>query len=134
MGYLNIKDGCQVYADTSVFIYTVESHPEYWSLLQPLWEKFDKNLIEIYNSELTLLEVLINSIKNEDNLLINDYEKLLLNTDICLISINKSILRASANLRAKSKIKTPDAIHIATALSLKCDLFLTNDLNLKNIQ
>lgn len=50
--------------------------------------------------------MLINPIKNEDDLLINDYEKLLLDTDICLISINKSILRASANLRVKSKIKT----------------------------
>lgn len=133
MGYLNIANGSKIYADTSVFIYTVESNPEYWSLLQPLWLKFDRNLIDIYTSELTLLEVLVNPIKQQDNLLISDYEQLLLDTNIRLISINQSILREGANLRANMKIKTPDAIQVATALNLNCDLFLTNDLGLKNI-
>lgn len=133
MGYLNIPDGSQVYADTSVFIYTVESHPQYFSLLQPLWLKFQSGLIQIYSSELTLLEVLVNPIKQGDNLLISDYEQLLLDTNIQLKPITQSILREAANLRAKKKIKTPDAIHLATALALRCSIFLTNDKGLKNI-
>lgn len=133
MGYLNIPDGSQVYADTSVFIYTVESHPEYFFLLQPLWLKFQSGLIQIYSSELTLLEVLVNPIKQGDNLLISDYEQLLLDTNIQLKPITQSILREAANLRAKKKIKTPDAIHLATALALRCSIFLTNDKGLKNI-
>lgn len=133
MGYLNIPDGSQVYADTSVFIYTVESHPEYFFLLQPLWLKFQSGLIQIYSSELTLLEVLVNPIKQGDNLLISDYEQLLLDMNIQLKPITQSILREAANLRAKKKIKTPDAIHLATALALRCSIFLTNDKGLKNI-
>jgi predicted nucleic acid-binding protein len=133
MGFLNIINNSKIYADTSVFIYTVESHPEYWSLLEPLWDKFQRGAIEICTSELTLLEVLINPIKQGDNLLISDYEQLLLDTNIQLKPINQSILREAANLRANTKIKTPDAIHIATALAVNCTAFLTNDLGLKNI-
>lgn len=133
MALLNIVDNSKIYADTSVFIYTLESHPEYWLLLQPLWLQFERKLVDIYTSELTLLEVLVNPIKQKDELLINDYQNLLLDTNIQLIPINQSILKEAANIRAKNKIKTPDAIHVATALNFNCDVFLTNDLGLKNI-
>lgn len=133
MALLNIVDSSKIYADTSVFIYTLESHPQYWLLLQPLWLQFERNLVDIYTSELTLLEVLVNPIKQDDTLLINDYQNLLLNTNIKLMPINQSSLKQAAIIRAKNKIKTPDAIHIATALNCNYDVFLTNDLGLKNI-
>jgi predicted nucleic acid-binding protein len=53
------------------------------------------------------------------------YHNILSITKIKLQPITLSILREGANLRAKTKFKTPDAIHVATALSLNCDLFLT---------
>lgn len=49
-----------------------------------------------------------------------------------LISITQALLRKAAQLRARTKLKTPDAIHAATALSRNCTLFLTNDRALKN--
>ncbi|MCP4258155.1 MAG: type II toxin-antitoxin system VapC family toxin, partial [Planctomycetes bacterium] len=39
----------------------------------------------------------------------------------------------AAKLRAKYSIKTPDAIQIATGVIMKADVFLTNDINLKNV-
>ena len=30
-------------------------------------------------------------------------------------------------------LKTPDAIHAATAISVNCDLFITNDKNFRNL-
>jgi hypothetical protein len=37
MGQLIIPDGAIVYVDTVPVIYSVETHPDCWALLRPLW-------------------------------------------------------------------------------------------------
>jgi predicted nucleic acid-binding protein len=49
------------------------------------------------------------------------------------MQITQTILRDAAHLRATTNIKTPDAIHAATALNVGCTLFLTNDTGLRNV-
>jgi predicted nucleic acid-binding protein len=43
------------------------------------------------------------------------------------LPITRHILEAAAQLRATTGLKTPDAIHAATALHGGCTLFVTND-------
>ncbi|MEB3885927.1 type II toxin-antitoxin system VapC family toxin [Lyngbya sp. CCY1209] len=127
MGQLNLSDFQSVYIDTSVVIYTVEANPSYYSLLQPLWERFQIGDIELMTSELTLMEVLVMPIRQENYTLIEDYRNLLESTQIQLIPIEREILLGAAELRARTNLKTPDAIHATTAINANCDLFLTND-------
>lgn len=51
-----------------------------------------------------------------------------------IIDPTKQICLTAAQLRAAYKLKTPDAIHIATAIDSGCDVFITNDDNLKKVQ
>ncbi len=66
MGQLNIPPSAIVYADTSIFIYTVEENLDYYSLLQPLWSLFQAGEVEIISSELTLMETLVAPLRDED--------------------------------------------------------------------
>jgi predicted nucleic acid-binding protein len=132
MGQLILPTSDSIYIDTSVAIYTIEGNPDYYSLLQPLWSKFYAGEIQIISSELILMEVLVVPLRNANNSLVADYEELLLSSQVQLISINQSILRQAANLRATSNLKTPDAIHAATALSVSCNQFITNDKGFRN--
>ncbi|MEG4851385.1 PIN domain-containing protein [Microcoleus sp. B5-D4] len=133
MGQLNLPSSATIYLDTQVIIYTVEANPNYYSLLQPLWVKFQTGEIELMTSELTLMETLVFPLKNANNILVSDYEQLLLSSDIQLVPITQSVLRTAANLRANTHLKTPDAIHAATAISEGCTLFLTNDNGFRNV-
>ena len=65
--------------------------------------------------------------------LIRRYEALLFSPEISLVSINQAILRSAATLRAQTNLKTPDAIHAATALNKGCTVFLTNDAALRKV-
>lgn len=133
MGQLNLPSSATIYLDTQVIIYTVEANPNYYSLLQPLWLKFQTGEIELMTSELTLLETLVFPLKNANTILVSDYEQLLLSSDIQLVPITQSVLRTAANLRANTHLKTPDAIHAATAIREGCTLFLTNDNGFRNV-
>jgi predicted nucleic acid-binding protein len=133
MGQLVISSGSKVYVDTAVLIYTLEENTDYFDLLEPLWLKFQAQEIELISSELILMEVLVVPLRNNNNSLVTDYEQLLLNSAMQLIPINQAILRQAANLRATNNLKTPDAIHAATAISVNCDLFITNDKGFRNL-
>jgi predicted nucleic acid-binding protein len=133
MGTLSIQVPSLIYLDTSPVIYSVEKFPEYVSLLAPLWLRLQVGEIEIVSSELILMETLVLPLRNSDSILINAYEQLLISSEMRLIPISQSILRQAANLRAKNNIKTPDAIHAATALSVSCNQFITNDKGFHNV-
>ncbi|MCY7321210.1 MAG: PIN domain-containing protein [Phormidesmis sp. CAN_BIN36] len=127
MGQLNIPDSSTVYVDTSVVIYSVEKVPDYDLLLETLWQKLQADEVRVFSSELTLLETLVLPLRNANMNLVNDYEQLLLSSNMQLIPIDLAVLREAARLRATTNLKTPDAIHAATALSGGCTIFLTND-------
>lgn len=133
MGRLTISNSDLVYADTSIFIYTVEVHPDYYPLLQPLWSKFQAGEIGIVTSELTLMETLVVPLRDGDTNLANTYDQLLLSSSLQLIPIHQEILRNAAQLRGDYNLKTPDAIHLATALRENCNLLLTNDVQFRRV-
>jgi predicted nucleic acid-binding protein len=133
MGRLILPTSGSIYIDTAVVIYTIEGNSDYYFLLQPLWSKFYAGEIKIISSELILMEVLVVPLRNGNNSLVADYEKLLLSSQLQLIPISQSILRQATNLRATNNLKTPDSIHAATALSVNSNQFITNDKGFRNI-
>ncbi|MBX7173805.1 MAG: type II toxin-antitoxin system VapC family toxin [Pyrinomonadaceae bacterium] len=133
MGQLVFPLNTKVYLDTSPIIYSVEKHTDYWQILAPFWQLLKAGEFEVYTSELTLLETLVQPIKQNNQILISAYENLLIQTDIRLLPISLDVLRESANLRAKQNFKTPDAIHASTAFSVNCEYFVTNDDGFKRL-
>lgn len=133
MGQLNLPIGSHVYIDTPVLIYTLENHPDFYPLLKQLWVKFENDRVSISSSELIITEALVLPLRSENIVSIRTYEQLLFDAGINLIPIDRSILVAATKLRVKYKLKTPDAIHAATALSINCNRFITNDKGFRNI-
>ncbi len=133
MGALTLPSSGLVYLDANPIIYTVEKHPVYAPLLQPLWLAAQTNAIEAISSELALMEALVGPFKGGNAALERQYERALLGTDLRLIPITQPILREAARLRATTKLKTPDALHLATAQHAGCVLFVTNDAGFRGI-
>ena len=133
MGTLNFPKASRVYIDTSIIIYSIEKFPDYFPLLQPMWLSFDQGELELFSSELTLLETLVAPIRSGNAFLIEMYQQLLLCTRLQLIPITRSILREAAKLRGTNSLKTPDAIHGATALASQCSVLLTNDRDFQKL-
>lgn len=80
----------------------------------------------------SILEILEVPLRNENTILIDTYEQLL-SSQVSLVPIRQTILKSAAQLRATTNLRTPDAIHAATALDANCTLFLTNDGGFRNV-
>ena len=91
-----------------------------------------------YTGEITLAELLVPAFKKSSTQHVSQYTQILNDTDfVKLIPTNQEIYIKSAFFRAEFNMKLPDAIHIASADFMNCDIFLTNDKRLKvpnNIQ
>lgn len=53
--------------------------------------------------------------------------------ELFIININESIIAKSVNCLEKGSIRSLDALHIASALEDKCDIFITGDIRQKKI-
>ena len=133
MGQLTFPAGSVVYLDAPPIIYSVEKHVDFWRMLEQFWNVATSNEIQVVTSELTLLEVLVQPIRLGHQPLIEAHETLLLKSDIQLVPIDLSILRAAARLRATQNFKTPDAIHAATASLSNCSHLISNDTGFRRL-
>lgn len=111
----------------------MKKNREYFDLLLPIWTLADKGEIELFTSELSLLETLVYPIRENDSQLVHSYEQILTRSDIHLIPVTYDILYSAAQIRAKLNLRTPDAIHAATSIAAACDNLLTNDNGFRRI-
>jgi predicted nucleic acid-binding protein len=138
-GITDVSRTC-VYLDANVFIEMWENKGTEASRL--VWTMFSIGMQRVWcfvSSELTLAEVLIDPIsdakKSGDWSLVERFREQIADkgTFQRIIAVSRDLLDYAANVRSEnSAIKTPDAIHVATALLNNCSVFVTNDKRLAN--
>jgi len=85
-------------------------------------------------SELTLLEITVKPLQLGRQDAADDYETLLSYfPNLDLVSISRTILLDAAALRARHRLRSPDAIQLATAFQSEATLAITNDEAWRNI-
>lgn len=120
--------------DTVSFIYFIEEHPKFVPIILPLFREADEGKRTLVTSALTLMEVLVVPYRAGHRSLAERYEALLTRgRGIQLVGLSHDQLRAAAQLRAATGVKTPDALQIVAAVSTGCSTFLTNDRRLPAI-
>lgn len=131
MAWIDVLKGKVVGLDTAPLIYFIEDNPNYTRIVDPFFEALERREFRVVTSTITLLEVLVNPMKQHDVETATKYRDILLKTrDLSLVALTASIAQEAARLRAVYKLHTADAIEIATALDAKAALFLTNDKRL----
>lgn len=134
MGLIDDLGSGPVGLDTPPLIYFIEEHPRYLPAVRPVFAAMTEGTVTGVTSALTLLETLVLPFRVGNAPLAEQYHALLTRGyGLRIDDITRAVLRAAAQLRAAHNIKTPDAIHLATALIARCPVYLTNDRDLPPI-
>lgn len=121
--------------DTAPFIDFIEEHPAFLGELDSLFGRIDAGLLRAVTSGITLLEVLVVPLRVGNQPLAERYRELLTRSrGLELVPVDEGVLLAAAQLRASHpKLRTPDALQLATALVTGCTAFVTNDRVLPSV-
>jgi predicted nucleic acid-binding protein len=130
---IKLKNISTVALDTAALIYYVETHSTYCSLVEPVIKAIDRAEVIGITSTVTLLEVLVLPLREEDFSLAREYRSILLHSNLRLISLTHDIAEKAAEIRARHNLRTPDSVQVATAILNSADLLIANDKKWKKI-
>jgi predicted nucleic acid-binding protein len=117
-----------VLIDTCIWIYHFEQHPQLARPAGEIIECLEQGKFRGVVSELTLLELTVKPLQLGRQDVADDYELLLgYFPNLQLEPISREILLDAAGLRARQRLRTPDAIQIATGLRAGATLAVSND-------
>lgn len=129
-----VARGASVYLDANILIRMTEGTPEVREALRATLAAYVALGVVFITSELTFTEVLVHPIRFKRQDHIERYNRLL-SEFIEPQPVSREVLLTAARLRAdRPSLRTPDAIHTATALLAKAPIFITGDRGIKTIQ
>lgn len=120
--------------DSNILIYFVEAHAKYFGLVKAIFESIETGRNLGLCSTLSLLEVLVQPYRRNDEEVINRFYGLLTTyPNLTWVELSVEIADLAARLRAKYRLKTPDAILLATSIHSGATGFVGNDAQLKRV-
>lgn len=125
----------RLYLDTNILITLNEGDGPVRQLLEILLVRGFENGFRFATSTLTFSELLVRPYRDNKVELAKNYHALAEGPIwLDILSVTPDVLDRAAVIRAMvSKIKLPDAIHLASASQDGCDGFLSSDLGLSNL-
>jgi predicted nucleic acid-binding protein len=134
MGLLEALEGDRIYLDTNIWIYALEGYSKFRPELTLLFEQMQAGSLTGVTSELTLAELLIKPCRDQNLEQQARYKKVIANRkNFFIVPVLRDLLIDAAAIRARTRLKLPDAIHAATALRANCTTLLTNDSQIKKL-
>lgn len=128
----------KIFIDTAPFIYLIEKNeenPQYFDKITKFLDICYNNEVDFVSSVITVEEYFVFPYKIQSQEYIDLFENLIETLEVEVVAIDDKIAKRAAQIRAEYKsFKAMDALQLAVALLSGCDLFLTNDKQLKKFR
>ena len=123
-----LKKNPVIALDSSIFIYHLEDHPRYAPLTEIIFDALEKGINHGITSYLTLIEILTKPKSEGFSHVARDYEYYFTTfPNLTFYEMGLEVAQKASDLKVAERIKTPDAIQLATAILYGATAFLTND-------
>lgn len=120
--------------DTSTFIYHLEDASPYAALTTIAFGELEHGRFQGITSVLTLMELSVRPFQLGLPDVATAYELALLSfPNLSVVGIDRSVAMRGAALRAKFRLRAPDALQVATSLEHGATAFLSNDSGLRRL-
>ena len=122
----------KIFLDTTPIIYFLDEDINFGEKVEHLFKEFIEKKCPMATSTITCTEYLTYPYRTGNTEKINVFFEFLTDCNVQIHPIDISIAKKAAQIRARYKdFKTMDCLQLATAFLQQCDLFLTNDKQLR---
>ena len=119
----------RIYLDACAIIYLLEGTAQIkGQVSKRLHVEAERRIV--VTSRLSRLECRVRPLRQRENETLQVYDSFFAARDVELLEVTDLVLERATELRAKYGFRTPDAIHLASAIEAKTDIFLTGDADL----
>jgi len=127
------KDEVPLYGvDAMVFVYHFEANQEFGAAAGRLLRATEDGRCRLVCSVVALLEVLVVPKRRGETALCQRYREMFESfPNLTVLTLDARVAEIASDLRASHTVRTPDAIHLATALYAGASAFVTQDDRLK---
>jgi predicted nucleic acid-binding protein len=126
---VDIPEGALVALDSMIWIYEVESDPVFGPVVRPFFrDRLGGGRNRAGSSILALGELLVRPLTQGRADLVQKFRAAMTpSPDFFAWDATREVVERAAELRAKYRLKMMDALHVASAVVNRADLFLSND-------
>lgn len=120
-----------VYLDACTVIYLVEGAPPFQAAAAASVAPYqgDPDVV-LLTSRLTRMECRVKPLRDGQAALLAVYESLFAARRMSLAELSPAVVERATDLRARYRVRTPDALHLATAIEARAIAFITGDATL----
>lgn len=121
--------------DTMVWIYELEDHPQFGSIVHSFFtDGLKTGRLQAGSSLLALGELLVRPLAAGRPEIADIYRGIFISgSGFFVWEITRAVVETAASLRAKYRLKMIDALHVASALVNGAGFFLSNDEELRHL-
>lgn len=116
-----------IYFDSCILIYRIEQREPWTQRVTARLATLDPAVTTTVTSELARLECRVRPIALGQGSVLRDYDAFFELAGIVMQALGREVFERATALRATHRLKTPDALHLAAALTAGCDELWTND-------
>lgn len=120
----------RIFWDTMLLVYLLEDHPAYVARVRSLLSRAHRRRDALFTSYLALGEIMAGVEKSTNPRAADSVRDALSEMGFSFLPFDAGAVSPFSRLRARKRLKAPDAIHLACAASAGIDLYLTGDMQL----
>ena len=125
----------RVFMDTTPLIYFLDDDVHFGEKTRLIFEEALSENADLVTSTITCTEYLVYPYRTGNQEKVEAFFDFMQDCGVPLVEIDIEIAKKAAEIRAEYKsFKAMDALQLATAICTNCDLFLTNDSQLKQFK
>ena len=124
--------GSLLLVDSAPIIYRLEGHPKYAGRYEAMFARHDAGELLLAVTTISIAEVLTGPLGAGGEALAKRYRSVLESWRV--VELTTEIAETAARLRGRHKLKLPDAIQLASALSINAEALVTHDRDFAKVR